>query len=1017
MSKQVYSSKSLLDAIGSETRKSADGKARESAEDTENHDASFLLASTFAHVPKPEQERNGSQGFLKEQSKEGETKGKAEAENGHVEGKDKKLTIEAEQDTPKGSDAESMSSDIIMNTTEEKDRSMQSKTIQLLPLLNPSNLLSSHDLLLSAFYEEHKYELVEQRKLTMRVITWNLNQMKPPSLSTLAGKSGREWAAFFYAGDATVNEHNKEGLADIYAINFQETISLKSFTKSNGVIDEWVNFLLAVLNAISSDSYSLVYKTGLLGLTSILIAKSNLTADDSEDTDGHIHDIRENTLGLGYLRWANKGCISLRFRVGGLSLGVGDYKTQSNAATDDNSYSYKFSELDETAGKIPGLEIQVLNVHLVHGEDSSQIQQRWDSWAKIESKIGLDDRTVKLALDSNKMEVKDAAQKRVEMKLQQKLHKESNLDAANYELRMDKEMEALNLDSDSVRTSSVPITFSATELEKFDGIISFVDIQNLKYVAETQKALVVCGDTNYRLSLPTEATSNSQKVIHELIKNGRWNDLIQHDQLSREIGLKKLFVGFKEPDICFAPTFKVKNDCIGNWIITPPSSSSSSSSPPSTAGKSNASTSKLKRRPVPVPASASSDLASSVRSIPYYVPIYDTKRLPAYTDRILYVPRPYFNVIEGTYTSTGNSGSDHLPVASTCEFEAPLIDYNKLHVLRGKFTEAWDAVINKMKFIDMNNRVTINHSMESMKAQYNWETQAPCIAETVSTDGGNVAFSAIVGETIYITINIENVVDEAFNVHIREQTSGGWFGTKIGINCQQVQAYNKTQFPIRNPSPSCNIESHSKGEIVFSLVPTNSGLLERMFVTEIPEYALCPAYRKFIALTIDVEDIFGTSFENITAQQFKNLTQCFDFVCDESIRGLLERMEGLGTSGDLNSSDWELVREISLWKFSQEKYKQQNIDGVEAVKRREPEKFNLGSKTVMSVIYIWLKSQSSNFNTDSPRGKVIFGKVIKLVKHLKLDAEDGYFWFGWLFGNEYELGDYLEREFDVKVQL
>lgn len=1004
MSNQVYSSKSLLDAIGSEARKSADRKASEPTEEIENDGGSFLLANTFAHVPKPEQEGNNSNEVSKEPLKDNETKDKDIGKEDIV-GKGK-LT---------GSDVESVTSGIVMNTSEEKDRTKESKTIQLLPLLNPSNLLSSHDLLLSAFYEEHKYELVEQRKLTMRVITWNLNQMKPPSLSSLAGKSGREWAAFFYAGDATVNEYNKEGLADIYAINFQETISLKSFTKSNGVIDEWVTFLLAVLNAISSDSYSLVHKTGLLGLTSILIAKSNLTADNSDDTDGHIHDIRENTLGLGYLRWANKGCISLRFRVGGLSLGVGEYKSRFIAATDDASYTYKFSELDETAGKIPGLEIQVLNVHLVHGEDSSQIQQRWDSWAKIESKIGLDDRTVKLALDSSKMEVKDAAQKRVEMKLQQKLHKESNLDADNYEHRMDKEMKALNLNNDAIRTSSVPITFSATELKKFDGIFSSVDIKNLKYVTEAQKALVVCGDTNYRLSLPTEATSNSQKVIHELIKNGRWNDLIQHDQLSREISLKKIFVGFKEPEIHFAPTFKVKNDCIGNWIITPPSSSSSSS--PELVVKPNTSTSKLKRRPVPVPASPSGDSAPSVEPIPFYVPLYDTKRLPAYTDRILYVPRPYFNVIEGTYTSTGNSGSDHLPVASTYEFEAPLIDYNKLHVLRGKFTEAWDAVINKMKFIEVNNKVTINHSMESMKAQYNWQTLAPCIAETVSTDGGNVAFSAIVGETIYITINIENVVDESFNIYVKEQTSGGWFGTKIGVNCQQVQSYNKTEFPLRNFSPSCNIESHSKGEIIFSLVPTNSGLLERMFVTEIPEYSLCPAYRKFIALTINVEDIFGISFENITPQQFENLTRCFDFVCGEPIKGLLERMEDLGSSGDLNSADWELVREISLWKFSPEKYKQQNIDGVEAVKRREPEKFNLGSKTVMSVIYIWLKSQSSSFNTDSPRGKVVFGKVIKLVKHLKLDAEDGYSWFGWLFGNEYELGDYLERDFDVKVQL
>lgn len=1010
MSNQVYSSKSLLNAIGSETKKSLDESAKEPATNAETPGGSFLLASTVASVPKPEQPE-------KDATKSEESRNKGDGPNKEGENKDenRQTLKDAGKDGQTDSDAESVSSAIIMKTTDEKDNTLKSKTLQLLSLLNPSNLLSSHDLLLGAFYEEHRYELIEQKKVTMRVITWNLNQMKPPSLSTLAGKSGREWAAFFYAGDETVNDHNKEGLADIYAINFQETISLKSFTKSNVVIDEWVNFLLAVLNAISSDSYSLVHKTGLLGLTSILIAKSKFTSDSSEDADGQIHDVRENTLGLGYLRWANKGCISLRFRVGGVSLKLGDYKSRS-LSKENTTYSYNFNELDETAGKIPGLEIQILNVHLVHGEDDSQIQQRWDSWAKIESKIGLDDRTVKLALDSSKMELKDAAQKRVEMKLQQKLHKESNLDADNYELRMDKEMEALNLDTDSIRTASVPMSFSAAEKRKFDGTISSVDLEKLQCVTEAQKALVVCGDTNYRLSLPGDTSSNSQKVVNELIKNGRWNDLLQHDQLSREIKLKKIFVGFKEPAIHFAPTFKVKNDCIGNWIITPPSSSSSSSSAPLTNTlKTNANPSKLKRRPVPV--SASSDSAPSIESIPYYVPIYDGKRLPAYTDRILYVPRPYFSVIEGTYTSTGNSGSDHLPVASTYEFEAPLTDTNKLHFLRGKFTEAWDAVINKMQFIDMDNKVTIRHSMESLRSDMNWQTHASYVEETVSTDGGNVAFSAVVGETIYVTINIKNIVDESFNLNVKEQTSGGWFGTKISVDCKQVKDYNMTEYPIKNFLPSCKIESHSKGEIILTLTPTNAGLLERVLVTEIPEYSLCPAYRKFIALTIDVKDLFGTSFENISNDQFENIKECFDFVCEESIGGLLARMEDLGSSGDFNLFEWELVREVTLWKFSKDKYKQLNIDGIEAVKRREPEKFNLGSKTVMSFLYIWLKSQSSNFNTDSTRGKVIFSRVIKLVKHLKLDADKGYFWFGWLFDNEYELGDYLERDFDVKVQL
>lgn len=166
MSNQVYSSKSLLNAIGSETKKSLDESAKEPATNAETPGGSFLLASTVASVPKPEQPE-------KDATKSEESRNKGDGPNKEGENKDenRQTLKDAGKDGQTDSDAESVSSAIIMKTTDEKDNTLKSKTLQLLSLLNPSNLLSSHDLLLGAFYEEHRYELIEQKKVTMRVIT------------------------------------------------------------------------------------------------------------------------------------------------------------------------------------------------------------------------------------------------------------------------------------------------------------------------------------------------------------------------------------------------------------------------------------------------------------------------------------------------------------------------------------------------------------------------------------------------------------------------------------------------------------------------------------------------------------------------------------------------------------------------------------------------------------------------------------------------------------------------------
>lgn len=953
----VFSSKSLLENLGKENYQLVDetieNDENKVSDETSGNTDQFLLSSTLNSVP-----------IVPKDAKVSETSEVIEKES-------EETGVVSDIASVELSDTDSISNGLIMTPNENIITPVKSKTLELLKILNTSNLLNSHDLLLASYYEEHKYDLITQKRLIMRVITWNLNQMKPPNLRELAGESGREWASFFYAGDETVSNENKEGLADLYSINFQETISLKSFSKSTNAIDEWVDFLLQVLNAISPEEYTVVYKTGLLALTTIIIAKCNISPNLSENRDGQIHNIRENTLGLGYLRWANKGCISVRFRVGGVGIDLfNHYKNQSisNTPKPRIDSGYKFNELDETVGKLPGVEIQILNVHLVHGENATQVQQRWDSWAKIERKIGLDDRSVSLAFDPSSIQSKDSAQVRLEQKLHASLNVKSNVDYSNYDSYFDQGMAHLSLNNDLPRTSEAPFVLTDIEKTKCEGKFTPIDINKFKYVTEANKAIVVCGDTNYRFSLPT----SSQSSVQQLIAYNSWNDLLQHDQLKQEMRNKKVFIGFSEPEINFAPTFKIINNSNGKWVKIDTSKSQNNENK-------NTNNEEL-----------------------FYLPRYDTKRLPAYTDRILHVEKPYFENVKDSYSSITTKGSDHLPVASSYFIDAPIVDEDKLHLLRSKFNKAWDEIINKLVFLDIYEIIEVNHSMKSRAIN---DTPTAPVTQNINMRGGSLKLSCIVGETLNLTCQIENITDEAFNFIVREQTNRGWFGTKILVNCKSKRYYQE------RTGSEMQLQSKSKGEIVFSLTPTSVGVLERTFSIEIPDYKVCPAYIRYIALSIRVEDIFGTSFESINEKQFENILSCFKFIMENSSNFLLATIEDTVNTDNLTSIGWDLVREVSLWEFDKAKYEKLNISGENLLRT------NIGSINVMAFLFLWLKSQSSAFNTTTKRGKVIFSNVLNLIKYLKLDVSSAYDVFGWLFTDEYELHSYFDKDFDIKLEL
>lgn len=58
-----------------------------------------------------------------------------------------------------------------------------------------------------------------------------------------------------------------------------------------------------------------------------------------------------------------------------------------------------------------------------------------------------------------------------------------------------------------------------------------------------------CGDLNYRIDLPTS-------MAKDHIANRRWTKIHKHDQLSRQKRLNKIFQGYIEGELDFAPTYK-----------------------------------------------------------------------------------------------------------------------------------------------------------------------------------------------------------------------------------------------------------------------------------------------------------------------------------------------------------------------------------------------------------------------------------------------------------------------------
>ncbi|KAG7693587.1 hypothetical protein KL933_004646 [Ogataea haglerorum] len=205
-----------------------------------------------------------------------------------------------------------------------------SSQVQVFKLLNPSSKLKYQSIIQSAYVAERLDMVTRWRKLRMKLITWNLGRMDDCPLDHI-----RQLLSC------------NQGYADIYVVGFQETIPLTSFSASAKIIDQWCDRLLA---ALPPSQFQAVHRYGLLGLTSVLIVKSEI--------ESQVSGYSSRTVGLGYLNWYNKGCIETQFSIG---------------------------RIDQ---KLAGVRVQVFNMHLTHGEEELAVEMRNQCLKKVQDSLG-----------------------------------------------------------------------------------------------------------------------------------------------------------------------------------------------------------------------------------------------------------------------------------------------------------------------------------------------------------------------------------------------------------------------------------------------------------------------------------------------------------------------------------------------------------------------------------------------------------------------------------------------------
>lgn len=753
---------------------------------------------------------------------------------------------------------------------------MSSPFLPLLGSLNPSTLLRHRNLLLACHLTNLREAIATSHPIHLTVFCWNVNQLLPQTVD------------FSSVLDPTT---------DILVVNLQETIALTSLKSSKDKIEDWAAVLTTSLNMLdTSKSFKCIHKTALLGLTTLLIVKESL--------EDQIHDVQSDSIGLGYLRWGNKGCIGLTFKLGGLDVG-------QELSLDTLEYPHV-----ARLKRLPSVQVQVFNAHLVHGEGAAVVSQRYDSLAKIGNKLKVVDPSVGLTnttLFKNTNGVPDERERHCE--------------------------EDLN----------VHLKLSVAEKEKLGNGLATLTDPALTQVHDPRTCVIVSGDTNYRLNCGWDnqiGASFDRKDVDALVAAGNYSDIILRDQLTMERFKNNVFIGFTEAEIQFPPTFKVSG-----------------------VSKSSAGC----------------------------IPRYDPKRLPAYTDRILFVPRDHMHLTN--YTSAPLCGSDHLPVLASFDVAADMIDSTILHRYKEEFNLKWDRIINSIQLIDVDPNVKII----SKVGQIDSPADNFLFIQHLSLLNLNLTFDIMNGESALVCVTLHNNVQETLLFEFKDEDSSRWFNSNKSLIDFTPLETDNIKYPdvdyVLNGVVSnelCAITPNSDVLVTVQLKPNGPGVVNKTFKLAIPSLLEIPSAHKYVAVTLNVKDIFLPSLAEFEERQFENVCSAFDILLGNThSKGLMDRVNDVSSPSDFTMAEWDLVRTLTLWTF----------EGHQV------------ALELLRVLYVWLKCHNADLNAKiDERSKTIYNYVVKLIMWLKLDHNSGYTHFGWLFQDPQELLEVLERE-DYKFDL
>jgi phosphatidylinositol-bisphosphatase len=171
---------------------------------------------------------------------------------------------------------------------------------------------------------------------------------------------------------------------------------------------------------------------------------------------------------------------------------------------------------------------------------------------------------------------------------------------------------------------------TAKRNQNFADILSQLDFGG-QIKPDTHDYFFWCGDLNYRIE-------NLDGVeVRRLIKSKQWTKLLEHDQLMTERMSGRVFLGFKEGEITFAPTYKYDPGTL----------------------------------------------------------TYDTsekQRIPSWTDRILWKGKKRDRVKIRTYGRYELLISDHLPVSALYEVEALSVIEHRYRACRESLIKEYDDV-------------------------------------------------------------------------------------------------------------------------------------------------------------------------------------------------------------------------------------------------------------------------------------------------------------------------------------